>query len=406
MMILLTLLNVLNFVDRQLIGSLGPKLMADLMINREQIGLLSGYAFVVLYTGMGLILGTVADRRHRPRLIAIGLLVWSALTAVSGSAAGFLQLAAARVFVGVGEATLTPASLSMLSDIIPARLRAFASGVYYVGFPLGFGLSVIISGWMATNYGWRACFYLLGIIGIVLVPFVLLLPNPQREYRSTWHSPNIKDICAHLLDALRGCPALWLAMLGGALYNYASASSALVLTFAVTERGLPYQKAAYIQGAIICLAGVVGVVMGGVISDRLHQTRQGGRLIFLIANAVLLFPFSLGFALLPRVSPLFYICWFFATLGTMAWYGPVFATIADLAPAHIRSTALAFLLVVLSVLGTGLGPWITGKIGDSYSLEKGLMISSVVGLTAIIPLSLAIRRYPTESHFVGSRYDP
>ena len=177
----LTLLNVLNFVDRQLIAALAPLLIAELGLTRAQIGLLAGFAFVLLYTLVGLVLGAIADRADRLRLIALGLTLWSGMTALSGLARSFVHLAAARVLVGIGEATLTPAALSILGDVFPARRLATATGVYYAGIPLGTALSLIVSGWMAPRYGWRACFYALGVVGLAAVISVLAMPEPPRR---------------------------------------------------------------------------------------------------------------------------------------------------------------------------------------------------------------------------------
>src|SRR6185503_1099453 len=127
----LTLLNVVNFVDRQLITSLQVPIREELGLSPLQITVLAGYAFAVIYAIAGLLLGTVADRWHRPRLIALGLFVWSALTAASGLAQNFWELGMARFFIGIGEATLTPAAIAMLGDVFHPRQRALASGLYY-----------------------------------------------------------------------------------------------------------------------------------------------------------------------------------------------------------------------------------------------------------------------------------
>src|ERR1044071_7065111 len=129
----LTLLNVMNFVDRQLITSFGEPITRDLGLEVWECGLLTGLVFVLFYTSVGVFLGALADRWPRPRLIAVGLLLWSALTAASGLAMNFWQMAAARVLVGVGEATLAPAAVSMLADVFRPKSRALASGVYYLG---------------------------------------------------------------------------------------------------------------------------------------------------------------------------------------------------------------------------------------------------------------------------------
>src|SRR6476469_4288260 len=181
---LLTLLNVVNFVDRQLVVSLQVPLKADpyLGLDDLKITLLAGYAFAIVYSIAGLFLGTIADRGSRPRLIAVGLLIWSAMTAVSGLAQSFWQLAVARVLVALGEAQLPPAALAMLGDAFPPKQRSLASGLYYLGIPLGAGLSLIVAVVLERipGVGWRGCYQILGIVGVILVAVVALVKDPPR----------------------------------------------------------------------------------------------------------------------------------------------------------------------------------------------------------------------------------
>ena len=139
LLVFLTLLNVFNFVDRQLIPSLAVLIMEDLGLSNKQIRLLAGFVFALFYTSVGIYLGTRADKGNRPLLIALGLFLWSALTAATGLATNFWQMAAARVFVGVGEATLTPTSIAMLSDVFPPRRRPSPPGSITWGSPWGPG---------------------------------------------------------------------------------------------------------------------------------------------------------------------------------------------------------------------------------------------------------------------------
>jgi MFS family permease len=180
----LTLLNVINFVDRQLITSLQIPLREDpvLQLSNVQNQLLAGYSFSVVYSLAGLVLGTLADRKHRPRLIAIGLLVWSGATAASGLAQNFWQLALARIFVAFGESTLTPAAIAMLADVFRPQQRSMASGIYYLGIPLGLSLSLIIANllWPIPWIGWRGCFIGLGGIGLAMVVVLMFVKDPQR----------------------------------------------------------------------------------------------------------------------------------------------------------------------------------------------------------------------------------
>jgi predicted MFS family arabinose efflux permease len=398
----LTLLNVLNFVDRQLIASLAPLLIADLGLSRAQIGLLVGFAFVVFYTVMGMVLGAAADRMSRPRLIAAGLGLWSLMTAVSGLARSFLHLAIPRMLVGVGEATLTPAALSMLGDVFPARRLAFASGVYYAGIPLGTALSLLVAGWMAPRYGWRACFYALGAIGLVLA--VVLLP--MRDPRQLRHAgdaasgvavrPGVGEIVRALLRTIRDVPAFGLSIAGGTLLVFASAAALHVITWLVEERGLPFAQAAFTAGAIAAVAGFTGNMAGGWFADSCQRRWRAGRLWSLVLLTVGFTPFSAAFFLLPPDSATFYLCWFVASASTTTYFGPLLAIVQATAPVQIRSTAVAFTLLVMNLLGVGPGPWITGMIGDASSLTAGLLLSLVVGLSAVVPFALAARTYEAD----------
>ena len=388
LLLFLTLLNVINFVDRQLIVYLAPLLRSELGLSLAKIALLYCYIFLAFYTLMGMVLGNAADRMNRPRLMAGGLALWSALTAASGAAQNFLHLTMARLLVGVGEATLTPAAVSLLSDVMPPKKRAFASGFYYAGVPLGSGASMLIAGYIAPRYGWRACFYVLGILGLFLVPLVLMIRNPQRgqaeavERTESLVKDEAKDkakdelttreIYRELFQTLWRVPALPLAILAGVIVNFALSAASMVLTWLNLERGFTYQQAAFTNGCIFTVAGMLGTILGGTVSDWFHRRWVGGRMWFLVAKGLCFMPFTLLFYSLSTETPfyLFYVCWFFSSLGSTTWYGPVFATVQDLTPARIRSTAVAFLLLVINLLGTGLGPLVSGAIGDRVSLWR------------------------------------
>jgi len=400
LLVFLTLLNVLNFVDRQLIASLAPLLIADLGLSRAQIGLLVGFAFVVFYTVMGMALGTAADRFSRPRLIAAGLGLWSLMTAVSGLARSFLHLAIPRMLVGVGEATLTPAALSMLGDVFPARRLALASGVYYAGIPLGTALSLFVAGWIAPRYGWRACFYALGAVGLALVVVLLPLRDPRQLRRDGGHGPggaasgpSLGEIGRTLLRTVRDVPAFGLAIAGGTLLVFASAAALHVITWLVEERGLPFARAAFTAGAIAAVAGFTGNMAGGWFADWCQRRWPAGRLWSLVVLTLGFAPFTAAFFLLPPDRPAFYVCWFVASASTTTYFGPLLAIVQATAPLRIRSTAVAFALLVMNLLGVGPGPWVTGMIGDASSLTAGLLLSLAVGVSAIVPFALAARTY-------------
>lgn len=386
LLIFLTLLNVLNFVDRTLISSLAPLLIEDLGLTKAQIGLLAGFGFVFFYSFVGLFLGVAADRWKRIPLVAAGVFVWSAMTALSGVAKSFMQLALPRIFVGVGEATLTPAALSMLGDVFPGRRLAMATGVYYAGIPIGTAVSMISVGFLAPAYGWRFCFYLLGGIGVLAAAAMFAFREPVRRgapAAAAAAGKSVKQLVADAAKALSAKPELTLTLLGGSLLCYGAGAALMAVTWLVQERGFVLGDALLRAGLIAALAGFLGNLAGGTFADWCAKRRANGHLFALIPMTAFFAPLAFVFYSLPPSGPLFYVCWFITAAGTSAWFGPLFAALQGLAPAHTRATTVAFALLVLNLLGVGPGPLITGKIGDVQNLTLGLQISSVVVALAI-----------------------
>jgi len=386
----LTALNILNFVDRMLIASLAPLLIKDLGLSRAQIGLLTGFGFVFFYTFVGLFLGLAADRFRRLPLIGIGVALWSAMTALSGLARSFVQLAIPRIFVGIGEATLTPAAISMLGDAFPRRRQGLAVGVYYAGIPLGLATALISSSLIAPRYGWRFSFFTLGILGLIATGLLMLFREPERQrIAETKARPAMGEIAKDLSRAIIARPALALALVGGSLLCYGSGAALLGVTWLVEERGFTYADAAFRAGIVAVIAGFLGNIAGGAFGDFCEKRFRAGRLWSLVIMTVFLaIPAWLFYSTTPG-TPLFYACWLLTSAGTTAWFGPLFSAYQQLAPAHTRSTMIAFALLVLNLLGVGPGPLITGIIGDRRNLTYGLMASVIITVAAFIPFALA-----------------
>src|ERR1700704_1876787 len=172
---LLTLVYVLNFLDRSLIYILFTPIKKEMALSDLQLALLGTTSFVIFYTLLGVPFGRLADRVVRKNLIAGGLAVWSLFSGLTGFAHGFWAIFLCRLMVGVGEATLGPAALSLLSDYFPPRMRATVQGIYSSGIAIGGGLAFFLGGWIGQTHGWRWAFYLLGFPGLILAVLVFLL---------------------------------------------------------------------------------------------------------------------------------------------------------------------------------------------------------------------------------------
>ncbi len=412
LLLYLTFLNILNFADRTLLGSLSKQVHEELGISYAKIGLLTGFGFAIFYTFIGVMLGTVADRWHRPRLIAIGLFLFSLLTVATGRARNFVQLAACRAIIGVGEATLTPAALSMLSEIFKPRWRAFASGFYYAGIPLGYGAGMIISGFLLPAWGWRGCFIIVGSIGIVFVLPLLFLKDPRRNAAipdgeeggkptPSGGGPGFFDLMGRLFETARRAPSLICIMLAAALMVFAQSAAIFNLTWMQEDRGLSFEYVAGVGGWIYLCGGTIGSVAGGLLSDWFHRRFSGGRLWFLSLVICVNLPVAVLFYLGDVHAPWFKIVWFLNAMGSMIGYGTVFSSVQDLVPRSIRATALGFLLLVVNLLGYGPGAWIPGKIADHSSFTTGMLVSVAVAFLALPFSVIAALRFRKDAQWTS-----
>lgn len=400
-------LNILNFVDRQLLASFAPDIVKDLGLSDTQFGLLNGIVFVFFYAVMGVAMGALADRYHRPRLIAVGLVLWSALTAASGAARNFVQLGLARMLIGVGESTLTPACMSMTADLFRPEKRGIASGLYYLGIPIGAGTSFVVAGILGAKIGWRNTFYLLGIIGVAMSLLLLFMKDPQRGYfekdlkavKTGGDKPSIREIFASLKNVLKSSPALVLIILACTAIHVPLGNMAFEQLWLVRECGLAQSQAATMFGGLFIISGILGNILGGAGGDAWNKRRPGGRVLFLAWTLLALTPFVLAYRFVTPGTALFFCGMFMLGIYYMMFYGPVFATIQELVPVEIRSTVVAFSLLFFNVIGIGAGVGLSGLLSDLFRsagvaepLTWVLFISGLIGALAI-PLFFMASRY-------------
>ncbi len=413
----LTLISVMNFVDRQLLASFANFIVPDLGLTDTQFGLLTGFAFILFYAFMGLFAGALADTLHRPRLMAAGLALWSVLTAVSGAARGFATLAIPRMFIGVGESVCTPTAMSMLADRFPARRLGLAAGVYYMGVPIGVGCSLLIAGFLGPAIGWRNCFYLLGGLGVLLAVVLLFVKETPRRH----HSPeeiavvvaeedepvpletprqSFREIVATLWLALKSSPALGLTIAGGVSMHFILGAAAFDQLWYVQERGFERAWIAQVTGVIAVFAGVAGNLLGGLGGDWFQNRFNVGRPMFLVWVLVLMAPLNVVYRLAPPDSWWFWLGLAAGYLQLGAFYGPTFSAVQELVPPGIRATCVAFYILMLNLVGLGIGitaggmtiDWLRGSgVAEPYTWT--LLTFTLISLTAIPMFWMAGRRF-------------
>ena len=391
----LAALNVLSYVDRQLLVAVAPLLIAELGLSRAQIGLLVGLAFMLVYAGGTLVVGMIADRASRPRIIAAGLGAWSVATAFTGTASAFPSLAAWRACVGIGEATLPATALAMIGDRVPPARVGLANGIFYAGIPVGFALSFALAGTVAPTLGWRACYLGLGAVGLLAVGLVWRMADPPRR-GAEGRGPGgpvgapggLAGAAGDLARALGARPSLLVVILAGTLLVFASASSQHVITWLVEERGFAFPRAAFLSAVIVLLAGLAGSLVIGDLTDRARRRHPGARLVSLAALGALGLGATLVFYRVASGSGLFFPAWFVAQAWLLGWYGPLVAAIDEMAPPGRRASVIGFALLVVNVLGVASGAWVTGLIGDRASLTAGLTWSLPPAVAGLVLLGL------------------
>lgn len=402
----LTLAYVSSFVDRMMLNLLVDPIRRDMSLSDTQISLLMGVSFAVFYTCFGLPLGRLADTTNRSRLIMAGIAVWSLMTAACGLVRSYGQFLLARMGVGVGEAALSPAAYSMITDSFPRERLATAMSVYSTGICLGSGAAMLVGAlsirlaniqevWTVPIAGrifpWQMVFFIVGLPGLLVALLMLTVREPARRGPGSAASIPLPQVVRYMRANGRafGCH-----MLGFGLFTVAAyAAAAWAPTVLVRIHGLTAVEAGVALGLFSTVLGTAGVLAGGRLADRLAPAgRPEGRLRVGLISSLALVPAMVAFALAPRpgvaVALLAPIS-FFSTFPL----GAASAALQELTPARMRGQASALYLLVVSLLGLGLGPTLVALTTD-YVFRDDLAVAAslgVVGVAALATAALVLR---------------
>lgn len=386
-LVMLLLVYTFNFVDRQILGILAPTIKTDLALTDTQLGLLGGLAFALLYSTLAIPLAWVADRTSRTWVITLSLAVWSAFTALCGVAGSFAQLFAFRVGVGVGEAGGVAPSYAVIADTFAPDRRARALAVYSLGIPLGSAAGVMLGGYIATSIDWRTAFVAVGVAGLVLAPvFRLCVREPVRGA-----DPRDREPVRRVFGILARKPSFWLLAFG------ASASSMLGYGLAfwlpsLMQRsfGLDLIETAQFYGGVLLLGGVAGVLLGGVLGDRLGaRDRRMYARVPAIAFVIAVPLFAAG--ILSSSMTAAFVFFLVPQALAYVWLAPVITAIQHLVPGHMRATASATFLLINNLIGLGGGSFALGALSDTLATRYGdeaLRYAMLAGLVLYLVAAL------------------
>ena len=410
-LLLLTLVYGFNFIDRQIMGILAPFIQKDLGLTNTELGLLIGLAFAVFYTFVAIPIAWLADRFNRVNILSIALATWSAFTALTGLANNFVQVALARMGVGIGEAGGSPPSHSIISDMYPKEERASALGVYSMGIPLGIMAAYFVTASLMDvsedQVNWRQIFIFLGLTGIALAVVVkLVLREPIRGAMELSSGTTIsKPPFLDSLKVLMRIPAWWAMCFGIAFGSFVSyAKSAFQTKYLVTlDPSFDFQTLVIILGIMNGTTYAGGAFFGARLADRWGKKdiRAYG---WLPAIAMLL------------CLPIGIIGWWvdsvemhlvFATFALLLlgiYLGPSFAIAQTLAPIHMRAMSTALFFFILNMIALGGGPtfagWLMDVFGNNYneieSIRYSLTVTTCVFIPSVISFLLVSKFLPKD----------
>ena len=381
---IVTLLNLLNYIDRYILAAVLPRMQADLSLTNSQAGLLAT-AFLVTYFLTSPIFGALGDRLSRTRLMSVGVVAWSVATAATGFMRNFAQLLTARSCVGVGEAAYATISPALLTDYFPREKRGRAFSIFYVAIPVGAAAGYLLGGFIEAALGWRAAFYIVGLPGVAMGLLALTAADPPR---GSTEDVVEKEATQSLTEGLHGLCTNFAyvgTVLGYVAYSFALGGLQLWIPKFLNEvRGLDLARADSIVGVLTVVAGLSGTFVGGYLGDVTSSRVKHGQLwVSGLSSVAAIVPTWL--ALSVSTSPDYMVWLFIAEFLLFLSTGPVNVEIVNVVPVHTRAMAMALSIFAIHLFGDAISPPIVGWLADLSSLERAVLIMPVaVALSGLL----------------------
>ena len=372
---LFLLVYIVNFIDRQIFSILIEPIKAEIELSDTQLGLLGGIAFALFYTFAGIPIARWADVGTRKNIVALAVLIWSAMTMFTSTAKSFGGLLIARIGVGVGEAGCSPPIHSMISDYFPESKRATALATYALGIPIGGAIGTLAGGWIGEYFGWRNAFLVVGLPGIFLSAVVFFtIREPKRGLQVASVKVESAAESFTLMETIRfmwSLKSFRNLSFAGALHAFVGYGVGLFLpSFFMRIHGYGLaETSTYLF--LIGLTGIIGTYLGGYLGDRFGQNDKRWYMFIPGVATLISVPFAALFYSTGDPVLALFLAIPGAILGPM-YLGPTFGMTQTLVPPAMRATASALMLFILNLIGLGLGPVAAGVLSDLLRPEYGV----------------------------------
>ena len=379
----LTGLNALNYLDRFLLSPLLPLIIAGLSLSDRQAGSLQS-AFILVYALVCPFAGWLGDRMSRLRIAALGVTLWSVATFTSGLASTFGWLLLARALVGIGEATYTVVTPSLLSDHYPPSRRARALSIFYAAMPFGIFLGYLLGGQIGAHYGWRPAFFIAGGPGLLCALALFLLRDPLRGRFDGQADATRKLPLTELLRTLGQRPSYFFNVAAQTVYTFTMGGLGVWMpTYFVRERHLGVAQASTLFGALLLCTGFVGTLLGGPLGDRLARKYRGAHFTFSGVTMLASLPCT-AIAVLSPTPAIFWPAMGATLFFLFLNYGPLNAAMVNVLPGNARASGVGLHTTTIH-LGDGFSPFLIGMASDAIGLRIPVLCTGLlVGLSGII----------------------
>jgi len=401
----LVLVGAMNIFDRQLINILAQDIKVELVISDTQLGLLTGTAFGIFYSVLGIPLGRLADRLDRIRLIATTLVMWCGLTSACGLAQNFMQLFVLRSGVGVGEAGSQPASTALVSELFPGEGRVSAMSILLLGAPIGSFFGLAIGGYIASHWGWRNAFIFAGLPGLILALILLLTTKDPRT--SAGASPAQDSFFGALIELARNPILRWEAIGLVACSFFIYAPGAWLPAMFARIHGMTTGQIGASFAIAVGLGGGVGTLGGGYICEYLRPRVLQPQLSFLLGSLAIMVPLLLCVVVLQFKAQAL-VALFLFNVFAFSFLGPVVTLIQESVPLSRRGLAVAVCISLSNILNLCVGIPLVGAISDALKPAHGpSSIQYALAITALAAGGLALLAHMrTKALFSASMSGP
>jgi predicted MFS family arabinose efflux permease len=389
-LLMLTLVYVFNFVDRQLLVILQESIKKELDLSDTQLGLLSGFTFAIFYVTIGIPIARFADKGNRRNVVTVSLGLWSVMTAFSGLARNFIQLLLARIGVGVGEAGGSPPAHAMISDYFPPQKRSTALSVYSTGIYIGILIGFLMGGYLNQHLGWRTAFFVLGIPGVIFsLLFYVTVKEPRRGATDALITPASEPhSLGEVLKLLYSTKTfVYLAMATGLHVFCIYGLINWIPSFLSRLHGMKASEIGVSLGLIFGIGGGIGTFAGGFLTDYFGKTDKRWYLK-IPAYAIILSILFAGGTLFLQDKFLTLLCLGCCAALHSMYLGPAVSVAHSLVPASMRALTSAILFLVLNLIGLGFGPLVVGLVSDLLKPSLGAQ-SLRWAMSIILPMSVA-----------------